>query len=196
MPRHPFNTQHQHKTTALYSTNLCASNSVLSVQWSDRYAMLMSPNKGDTAVHGWHCPSDMAARMREELAMLWVSVCVPLALSKHANFCGKFVQSKKLTKIVYSSPPAGIALLVNLRHISLSLSGDVATVLSSPNRKQLSRKCHLRNLVEVAPFSLGRLHGQAHPFLINELPSSSSLPPSWKAKETNTFEQEPCKCKL
>ena len=32
---------------------------VFPVRWPDGYAMLMSPNKGDTAVHGCHCPSDM-----------------------------------------------------------------------------------------------------------------------------------------
>ena len=43
--------------------------------------MLMSPNKGETAVHGCHCLVDMAVRMRELLARSWLSVCVPLALS-------------------------------------------------------------------------------------------------------------------
>ena len=45
------------------------------------YAMLMSLNKGETAVHGYHYPGDMAVRMREVLARPWVGVCVPLALS-------------------------------------------------------------------------------------------------------------------
>ena len=40
---------------------------------------LMSPNKGETAVHGCHCPGDMAVHMREVLARRWVGVCVPLA---------------------------------------------------------------------------------------------------------------------
>ena len=40
------------------------------------YAMLMS----ETAVHGCHCPRDMAVRMREVMARSWVGVCVPLAL--------------------------------------------------------------------------------------------------------------------
>ena len=52
--------------------------------WSltDGYAMLMSPCKGKTAVHGFHCPCDMAVRMRESevMARPWVGVCVPLAL--------------------------------------------------------------------------------------------------------------------
>ena len=30
----------------------------------DGYAMLMRPNKAETAVHGCHCPGDMAVRMR------------------------------------------------------------------------------------------------------------------------------------
>ena len=47
----------------------------------DSYAMLMTPNKGKTAVRGCHCPGDMAVRMREVLARPWVGVCLPLALS-------------------------------------------------------------------------------------------------------------------
>ena len=35
----------------------------------DGYAMLMSPNKGETAVHGCHCPGDMVVRMRTVLAI-------------------------------------------------------------------------------------------------------------------------------
>ena len=54
----------------------------------DGYATLMSPNKSETAVHGCHCPGDMAVRMREVLARpwVWVSVCVPLALSLSCLF--------------------------------------------------------------------------------------------------------------
>ena len=47
----------------------------------DSYAMLMSPNEGKTAVHGCHCPGDIAVRMCEVLSRPWVGVCVPLALS-------------------------------------------------------------------------------------------------------------------
>ena len=47
---------------------------------TDGYAMLMSPSKGETAVHGCHRPRDMAVRMREVMARPWVGVCVPLAL--------------------------------------------------------------------------------------------------------------------
>ena len=43
----------------------------------------MSPNKGETVVHGSHCPRNMAVRMREVLARPWLGVCVPLALSFH-----------------------------------------------------------------------------------------------------------------
>ena len=43
--------------------------------------MLMSPNKGETAVHGCHCPGDMAVRMSKVLTRPWVGVRVPLALS-------------------------------------------------------------------------------------------------------------------
>ena len=56
-----------------------------SFPWSltDSYAMLMSPSKGETAVHGFHCLRDMAVRMHEVMARPWVGVCVPLALSLH-----------------------------------------------------------------------------------------------------------------
>ena len=47
---------------------------------TDGYAMLMSPSKGKTAVHGSHCPLGMAVRIREVMARLWVGECVPLAL--------------------------------------------------------------------------------------------------------------------
>ena len=51
--------------------------------WSltDGYAILMSPSKGETAVHGCHCPCGMAVRMREVMARPWVGVCVPLAFT-------------------------------------------------------------------------------------------------------------------
>ena len=48
---------------------------------ADGYAMLMSPNKGETAVHGCHCPGDMVVRMSKVLTRPWVGVFVPLALS-------------------------------------------------------------------------------------------------------------------
>ena len=41
----------------------------------------MSPNEGETAVPGCHCPGDIAVRMRKVPARPWVGVCVPLALS-------------------------------------------------------------------------------------------------------------------
>ena len=45
--------------------------------WSltDGYA-----SKGETAVHGCHCPCGMAVRIREIMARPWDGVCVPLAL--------------------------------------------------------------------------------------------------------------------
>ena len=43
--------------------------------------MLMSPNKGETAVHGCHCPGDKSMRMCEVLARPWVGVCIHLTLS-------------------------------------------------------------------------------------------------------------------
>ena len=40
------------------------------------YAMLIRPNKAETAVHGCHCLGDMAVRMRKVLARPWVGVRV------------------------------------------------------------------------------------------------------------------------
>ena len=36
--------------------------------------MLMRPNKAKAAVHGCHCPGDVAVRMRKVLARPWVGV--------------------------------------------------------------------------------------------------------------------------
>ena len=48
---------------------------------SQGYALLKSPNKGETAVHGCPYPLGMVMHIPEVLAGLWVGVCVPLALS-------------------------------------------------------------------------------------------------------------------
>ena len=40
----------------------------------------LSANKGETAVHGCHCPGEVLA-MRELLARPWIGVCVPFDLS-------------------------------------------------------------------------------------------------------------------
>ena len=56
---------------------------------TDGYAMLMSPSKGEIAVHGCHFPRDMAVRMREVMARPWVGSCVPLALSLHYFQCNR-----------------------------------------------------------------------------------------------------------
>ena len=55
---------------------------------TDDYVMLMSPSKGETAVHGCHCPCDMAVGMREVMARPWVGV-VPLALSLYYFECNR-----------------------------------------------------------------------------------------------------------
>lgn len=48
-------------------------NTALTVQsWSHGCVMLMSPNKGEIAVHGSHFSGDIAVRMREVLARPWV----------------------------------------------------------------------------------------------------------------------------
>ena len=47
--------------------------------WSltDGYAMLMSPSKGEPAVHGCHCPRDMAVHMPQVMAEMKVLVSFP-----------------------------------------------------------------------------------------------------------------------
>ena len=46
---------------------------IFPVHSPDGYAMLMSPNKGEAAVHSCHCPGNMAVHMRELLVRPWVS---------------------------------------------------------------------------------------------------------------------------
>ena len=65
--------RHTRQGSRLYQSRLSTATSCC--------AMLMSPNKGETAVHGCHCPGDMAVRMSKVLTRPWVGVRVPLALS-------------------------------------------------------------------------------------------------------------------
>ena len=53
----------------------------------------MSPNEGKTAVHGCHCPDDMAVRMREVLAKA-VGWCMCAS-------CFKFVLSFFMTHAIH-----------------------------------------------------------------------------------------------
>ena len=43
-------------------------------------AILISPNKGETAVHGCHCPDDVVVRMRKVLA-------IPRSLNRGVGRC-------------------------------------------------------------------------------------------------------------
>ena len=61
--------------------SVAAMDSCFALIGADGCAMLMSPKKGETAVHGCHCPGDMAVRMSKVLTRPWVGVRVPLALS-------------------------------------------------------------------------------------------------------------------
>ena len=45
------------------------------------YAMLMRPNKAETAVHGCHCLGDMAVRMRKVLPGQTVGWCLSVSLA-------------------------------------------------------------------------------------------------------------------
>ena len=44
---------------------LASAGKGLARSLTDGYAMLMSPSKGETAIHGCHCPRDMVVHMRE-----------------------------------------------------------------------------------------------------------------------------------
>ena len=70
--------------------------------------MLMRPNKAETAVHGCHCPGDIAVRMRKVLARPWVGVRVcyllllcflerrPLKMPHENRFFGRSSQSEEI----------------------------------------------------------------------------------------------------
>lgn len=66
----------------------------MSVDSSDGYAMLMSPNKSETAVHGRLYPCDIAVRIREIPARPWVGVPV-------SSLALKFVlKDKELERLI------------------------------------------------------------------------------------------------
>ena len=61
-------------------------NTALTVQsWSHGCVMLMSPNKGEIAVHGSHFSGDIAVRMREVLARPWIVDHEPRTFSLSYN---------------------------------------------------------------------------------------------------------------
>ena len=75
----------------------------------DGYAMMMRPNKAETAVHGCHCPGDMAVRMRKVLARPWVGVSVCHLLFKLISYTLRAAHTTYLYspyKGYLSSPPA------------------------------------------------------------------------------------------
>ena len=57
--------------------------------WNTGSPIYRADGKGETAVHGYHWPDDMAVCMREVLARPWVGVGVPLTfvLSGLASVC-------------------------------------------------------------------------------------------------------------
>ena len=66
----------------------------LSVDSSDGYAMLLSPNKSETAVHGRLCPCDIAVCIHDVLAKTWVGVPV-------SSLALKFVlKAKELERLI------------------------------------------------------------------------------------------------
>ena len=86
------------------------------------YAMLMSPNKDETAVHGCHCPGDMAVRMREELARPWVWWMCPsrfkLVLWKGTYFACPLADQglkRRLQHHSLSLPPTSNILLLYIK---------------------------------------------------------------------------------
>ena len=64
----------------LASAGKCLLNMGFPRSLTDLYAMLMSPSKGETAVHGYHCPRNMAVRVPVVMARQWIGACMLLAL--------------------------------------------------------------------------------------------------------------------
>ena len=83
--RFPANSSHKRCVELTLKGVLCTR---LQLAWPvhrpDGNTMLMSPNKGETAVHGCPCPGDMAVRMREALTCQQTNR--PLPSSKNPHF--------------------------------------------------------------------------------------------------------------
>ena len=62
------------------------------ILWPFNYghAKLMRLNKAETAVHGCHCPGDIALRMRKVLAWPWIGVECHLRLLLFRHFFANF----------------------------------------------------------------------------------------------------------
>ena len=92
------------------------------------YAMLMSPNKGETAVRGCHCQGAIDVCMREEvLARPWVSVCVPLA------FSFSYIQDAKPHNSITRERNSFQRIFVSLGAITAGLFILMAGYIESPS---------------------------------------------------------------
>lgn len=74
------------ETTKLCTEARRTNSAVGSAHWPDGYAMLTSPNEGETAVHGFHCQRDMAVRMRKVMARPWVALTLAVRGFWDASF--------------------------------------------------------------------------------------------------------------
>ena len=81
--RFPANSSHKRCVELTLKGVLC-TRLAWPVHRPDGNTMLMSPNKGETAVHGCPCPGDMAVRMRE--ALICQQTNRPLPSSKTLTF--------------------------------------------------------------------------------------------------------------
>ena len=124
------------------------------VHWLGGYAMLMSPNEGETAVHGWYCPGDMAVRVCEVLARPWVGVCVPrfnIIIESWFDYC--FFKNYTFHK---STSEFCFFLLFFVRvhshlvppgtgaRVRYSLGTNVNTTLFSSTRARIRARCRCR----------------------------------------------------
>ena len=96
-----------HRTASLGPPKYEKKNTTFYLSLTDGSAMLMNPSKGETAVHGFHCPRDMAVRMRKVMARPWVALTLAVRGFWDASFP---VQAPTATALPHCHWPRDMAV--------------------------------------------------------------------------------------
>ena len=123
---------------------------------ADGYAMLMRPNKAETAVLGFHCPGDMAVGMRKVLARPWVKGwCSRVSLSFIVIDLNAYLISTKVMSARHRNASARKAWCSWPRSVDLSfqLASTCKSIWPGLYNSILVRKvhCQIHNKISVLP---------------------------------------------
>ena len=144
--------------------------------------MLIRPNKAEAAVHGCHCPGDMAVRMRKVLARSWVGVQVCHLLLLLFYYVSNYADSQMEVPRYRSSPTSWDDVFFSV--YSAAVLGKNASIRSKLptaacwSREEKRRRCEANLLYFEATLVPQTNHSQysSPTGALNLIVESKSLP--------------------